>query len=165
MGLFWLIIFVILLCFAFVIFFGAPYLPTLKPQITAALDLLDLKPGQTMLEIGSGDGRVLKAAAERGWCGVGYELNPLLVLVSLWNTRKYRSRIRIIWGNAWTEEWPEVEGIYAFILKKFMPKLHTKIVQSIKNPTKVVSFSFQIPDKKLAAESQGVYLYKYMPKR
>lgn len=75
------IIFGVIIIFGFVILFGAPYLPTLKPQIKIALDMLDLQPGQTLIEIGSGDGRVLKAAAERGWNAVGYELNPVLVEV------------------------------------------------------------------------------------
>jgi hypothetical protein len=42
----------VVMFFGFVILFGAPYLPTLKPQTNAALDLLDLKPGQTLLELG-----------------------------------------------------------------------------------------------------------------
>jgi ribosomal protein L11 methylase PrmA len=70
---------VLVILFGFVVAFGAPYLPTLRPQITMALDMLDLKKGQTLLELGSGDGRVMMAAAERGWNVIGYELNPLLV--------------------------------------------------------------------------------------
>jgi hypothetical protein len=65
---------VVLVCFGLVLIVGAPYLPTLTPQVEAALDMLDLKPGQTMLELGCGDGKVLIAAAKRGWHCVGYEL-------------------------------------------------------------------------------------------
>jgi hypothetical protein len=89
----WLLVVIgVVLMFGFVVFFGAPYLPTLKPQIETALDLLDLKPGQTLIEVGSGDGRVLLAAAHRGLHAVGYELNPILVLFSLWHTRKVRKQ-------------------------------------------------------------------------
>ena len=69
---------VTLLSFSFVLLFGAPFLPTLKKQIDEALDLLDLKPGETMLELGCGDGRILLAATQRGLSVVGYELNPIL---------------------------------------------------------------------------------------
>lgn len=159
----WLLLLVAagVLCFGCVVFFGAPYLPTLRPQITTALDLLDLKPGQTMLEVGSGDGRILKAAAERGWQVIGYELNPLLVLISLWVTRKYHKQVRIVWGDAFRKNWPVTDGIYIFGLKKLMPKLHTKIVQSQQKPVKVVSFTFQIPNRKLVAKKDGIFLYEY----
>lgn len=157
-------LFAMLLLFSFVIAFGAPYLPTLRPQIEAALDMLDLAPSEIMLEIGSGDGRVLLAAAQRGWNVVGYELNPILVLVSLWLTRKYRQQVRIVWGNAWTKPWPEAEGIYFFGLQKLMPKLHTKIVQTQSKPTKLVSFSFTVPNMKPVKRRQGVFLYVYNAK-
>ena len=48
------------------ILFGAPFLPTLKPERLRAMDLLDLKPGQVFVDLGSGDGVMLVLAAERG---------------------------------------------------------------------------------------------------
>lgn len=65
------ILLVIGLLLGFVVFFGPPYVPTRKRNMQAALDLLELKPGQTMLELGSGDGRVLIAAAKQGVNVVG----------------------------------------------------------------------------------------------
>lgn len=150
--------------FGFVVLFGAPYVPTLKPQVEAALDVLDLKSGQTLLEIGSGDGRVLLAAAERGWNAVGYELNPILVIISLWRTRKVRAKVQIIWGNALTKKWPPTDGIYIFGVQRIMLKLHTKIVQSIKKPVRVASFGFEIPNQKVHTEKSGIHLYLYHPK-
>src|SRR5690348_1091609 len=96
--LLWLIIVTVFLAFCFVILFGAPFLPTLKQHIPRALDLIDLKPGQTLLELGSGDGRVLLAAAERGLHAIGFEINPLLVIYSRWRTRHQRDNVEIIWG-------------------------------------------------------------------
>src|SRR4051812_6247397 len=120
---------VIVLLFGFVVVFGAPYLPTLKKQTSEALNLLNLKEGQTLLELGCGDGRVLKAAARRGLCGVGYELNPLLVVIAWLNTIKYRKQVKIIWGNYWNRSWPEAQGIFVFLLAKYMEKLDKKITQ------------------------------------
>ena len=105
----------ITLCFCFVVLFGAPFLPTLQPQIRVALDMLNLKSGDTLLELGCGDGRVLVAAARRGINAVGYELNPLLALIAWWATRRYRSRVRVICGNYWTATWPKAEVVFAFI--------------------------------------------------
>ena len=148
-------------CFGVVLLAGAPFLPTLKPQIGAALDLLNLKAGQTMLELGCGDGRVLAAAAERGWQVVGYELNPLLALVSWLRTRRYGRQVRVIWGDYWGATWPQAEGIFAFLLPRYMSKLDKKVMQYPYKTTEVASFAFKIPGKKPAAIRQGVYLYRY----
>lgn len=147
--------------FGFVLLRGAPYLPTLTKQVTTALDMVDLKPGQTLLELGCGDGKVLIAAAERGWNVVGYELNPLLAFVAWFRTRKYRKHVRVVCGDFWNQKWPPAEGIFVFLLDSFMPKLDTKITQYKHKPVKLVSFAFQIPDRKPAAEKDGLFLYTY----
>lgn len=148
-------------CFSFVVLFGAPYLPTLSKQMQTSLDLLDLQPWQTMLELGCGDGRVLIAAAERGWRVVGYEINPILALLSWLRTRKYGKRVRIVWGNFWTQSWPVTDGIFGFILPRYMTKLDKKVIQESRQPVKVVSFAFAIAGKKPVTEKDGVFLYIY----
>ena len=179
----WLFIAVIVLvlAFGFVVFFGAPYLPTLSPQMRSALDLIDLKPGDHLLELGSGDGRVLVAAAKRGLIVTGYELNPFLVLIAWLRTAKYRGQVTVKWGNFWRIKLPDSQGIFVFLLPKYMAKLDKKIVQDMKlwpnsvniskksvNPAshkgsrvKLVSFAFAIPNKAKSAEKDGVYLYQY----
>lgn len=152
----------LILLFGFVVFFGAPYLPTMKKQRLAALELLDLDPGQTLLELGSGDGSVLRAAASKGIKVVGYELNPLLVIVSYFRTIKYRKYVQIKWGNYWNEIWPRADGVYAFILDRYMEKLDKKIVQNYpEQKVKLASYAFKIPNKEPIAQKRGVFLYEY----
>lgn len=157
---------VILLLLAGVIFFfglsllfGAPYLPTLSKQTAMALDLLDLKPGQMLLELGSGDGRLQLEAAKRGINSLGYELNPILVFVSHWRLRKYRSLAKVKMANFWRSDWPPTDGIYVFLLDRYMLKLHNKVVQSARKPVKLVSFGFRIPNLKPKRQSNGLFLY------
>ncbi len=156
----WVLAFVgiVILAFGLVVFVGAPYLPTLKPQTQAALELLDLKPGQTLLELGSGDGAVMVAAAKAGLNVVGVELNPILCAVTWLRTRKYRKQVKIIWGNFWMVEWPECDGVFTFLLDRYMPKLDARM-QGIKKP--LVSFAFRVPGRKPSAEKSGVFLYRY----
>lgn len=151
----------IVLCFAFVLLFGAPYLPTMRRQVGVALDLLDLEPGQLLLELGCGDGKVLQAAAQRGIRCVGYELNPLLVVVCWLRLWRYRRLVRVVWGNYWRADWPRADAVFGFILPKFMSKLDAKIISEHRGPLKVVSFAFPIPHKKLVRSDEGVYLYHY----
>lgn len=159
----WLIVVVVvaLICFGGVMLFGAPYLPTLGPQVTAALKLADLRHGQTMLELGCGDGKVLVAAARQGITVVGYELNPILAAIAWLRTRRYRKQVKVIWGDFWQKPWPEAQAIFTFLLPKYMSKLDKKVIQYKHKPVKLVSFAFVIPNKRPTRERVGVYLYEY----
>lgn len=159
-----LLLIIVVLLFGFVVWFGAPYVPTLKPQTRQALDLLNLQKGQTLLELGCGDGRVMRAAAERGLRVVGYELNPLLVLVARVVTWRYRSTTKVIWGNYWRASWPEAEGIFVFLLAKYMKKLDKKIIQqraTQDHSIRLVSFTFSIPGKTEDKRQDGLFQYDY----
>lgn len=153
----------IFLLFSFVIMFGAPYLPTLKPQAQTALELLDLKKGERLLELGSGDGKILRMAAQQGIKSIGIELNPILVLYSRLRNWRYRSLMTIKWGNFWTSPLPQTEAIYVFLHTRFMQKLDKKIIQESTQPVKLVSYAFEIPNKKATRTKNGLFLYYYKP--
>jgi hypothetical protein len=163
--LLWIVLIVVLvvLAFGFVVFFGPPYVPTLSKQKATALDLLDLKPGETLLELGSGDGRVMLAAAEHGLKVIGIELNPFLVLVSLYVTRRYRKQVRVIWGSYWGAPWPRADGIFTFMLPRYMSRLDDRIGKWLppEKTIRLASFAFAIPGKEPIEKRDGVYMYEY----
>ncbi len=155
---------VLVLSFGLPVLFGPPYVPTLRLNINTALDMLDLKPGQTLLDLGSGDGRILLAGAKRGLNVVGIELSLFLVIISWFRTRRYRKQVKIMWGNYFYKNWPPADGIFSFMIQYQMKKLDISIMrwqQWHKRPVRLASFAFQIPDKKVIAERDAVYLYEY----
>lgn len=151
----------VILAYSFVLLFGAPYFPSLRPHIKAALDMLDLKKGQTVYDLGCGDGRFLKAAADRGLNAVGYELNPLIFLYAWLTTRRYRKQVKVRWGNFWKADISEADGIFVFLLAKYMKQFDEKVTKEGKRGVRVASHAFKIPGKKQAAKDFGVFLYKY----
>lgn len=152
---------IVFVLFSFVIIFGAPFLPTLKKQVKSAIKFIDLKPGQTLIDFGSGDGRIMIAAAEAGLNVIGYELNPILVVYAWLRTRKYKKQVKLVWGNYWKKPWPKADGIFVFLLDPYMDRLNTKIIQNYDTPIKLVSFAFKLPNRVENAEKNGLYLYKY----
>ena len=157
-----LIFFVIVLAFGFVIMFGAPYLPTMKKQQEQAFKLLNLKPGQKILELGSGDGRVLLAAARQGLLADGYELNPLLYLLSKAVCFKHRKQINVYYGNFWHKKWPKADGIFVFLHPRFMKKLDSAVKEQYASQSvKLVSYAFKIPGQKPAKTKEALFLYQY----
>lgn len=162
MNIIFIVIVALVLIFGVVVLFGAPYLPTLKATLENASKLSGLKPGQSILELGSGDGRVLLHFAKQGVQATGYELNPILYIFSLLATWRYRKLITIHWGNYWQAKWPKTDAIYVFLLQKYMKKLDKKIIRSYAGKNvKLVSLAFTIPGKKPTKQIKGLYLYQY----
>jgi SAM-dependent methyltransferase len=157
----WFIAIILILAYGFVLLFGAPYFPSLKPHVSAALDLLDLKKGQVVYDLGCGDGRFLRSAAKAGYKAVGYELNPIMFMVSWISTRRYGRRVKVRMRNFWHTDISKADAVYVFLLDKYMPKLDQKLANEGKKGLKLASHTFKIPGKKPAAEKYGIYLYRY----
>jgi len=88
-------------------FLGAPYLPSSTAAFRAVLERLpqfhsiDSVKGMKMVDIGSGDGRLVREAATIGFgSSMGIEMNPWLALISKWRLRKTPGA-QIVWANAW----------------------------------------------------------------
>lgn len=156
---FWLAIFIGTL-FLGTVLFGAPFVPTKASHVKQALNLLDLKSGQSLVELGAGDGRLLKAAARRGWQAIGYEINPLLWLLARIRTWPERHLVSVRLGNYKLQKWPEeVHGIYLFGSHR-ETKFIARRLADIKRPVTVVSYGFALP-KSFTGKSKGAfYVYR-----
>ncbi len=157
-----LILFFVVMPFAVVLLYGAPYLPTKKQYANYALDMLELKEGDVFVDLGSGDGTVLVEAARRGYKCYGYELNPVVWLASKIRTYPHRQNITIYCGNYWRSPLPKnTKGVFVFLLDKYMPKLDAKLNLELKPGTKLVSYTFQIPGKAPELAKNALFLYLY----
>jgi precorrin-6B methylase 2 len=158
----WIILLLVILAFQFVVLFlGAPYVPTLPKQREAALDLLKLKPGQTLIDLGCGDGAMLIAAAKRGINSVGYEINPLLALIAWARTRRYGNKVKIVRGNFWQKKWPQADAVFVFLTERYMDRLNQNMKNRFKGRVMLVTFGFSISGNKVAATKGACFLYRY----
>lgn len=159
----WLILALVLviLPFGLVVIFGAPYVPTKRRQIETALKLLDLKSGETLIELGVGDGRVALAAAQSGIKVIGYEINPWLVVLCRLRCLRYRRRVKIYWRDFWRVKLPPAEGLFVFGVSRIMARLEAKLSRELRSGTKVVSFAFDFPHREPGEQHVGLKLYKF----
>jgi len=97
----WLIIFFIGLAlgatFAYAGFRGAPWVPMRAGDVERVVRLAAIKPGQTVYDLGCGDGRLLFAAATHGAVAHGFEISllPLVIAKVRWLFAKHRARVTI----------------------------------------------------------------------
>lgn len=118
------IIALIVVLFGSIVIIGAPYVPTHQKELSTAFDTLyRLGKKDGVVDIGSGDGRVLRAASARGARAVGYELNPVLWLVSRMLSAR-DDRVRVELRDAWTARFPDdTTVVYAFAVQRDGKKL------------------------------------------
>jgi len=157
----WLILGLIFMVFGLIPLKGAPWLPSLKRHRQAAFEVLNLKAGQTIIDLGCGDGRFLKAAAQRGYHAIGYELNPFMYAIAWLITRRYFRLVELHFGDMWKADISQADAIYVFLFDRYMKQLDDKLKAEGKPGLLLASHTFKIPDKKPAAEQYGIYLYKY----
>ncbi len=163
MWMLWLVA-ALVLAFGFVVFWGAPYVPSKKNDLAQALDkLYPLGKHDLLVDIGSGDGVVLRAAAARGARAVGYELNPVLVAISRWLSRG-DARIQVHVANFWHAQLPsETTVVYVFAVSRDIAKLAVKLGEEavrLGKPLMVISYGCQLPGYMAVKKLGAHYLYK-----
>lgn len=165
MTLLFAILTVIIVCFGFIVFRGAPYVPTRRKQIQQAFDeLYGVNENDVVVDLGSGDGALLRAAAKRGASAIGYELNPILVFISKMLSRSYKN-IEIRWADFWTQKLPkDTTVVYIFInskdTKRMKQFLESHVVHTQKD-LQVISYAFTLPKMKPQKTTGPMHLYKF----
>jgi Methyltransferase domain len=161
-GLVWAILTGVILLFAGTYVFGAPYVPTLRADRELALKLLDLAKGQTLCEMGAGDGSLCLLAAKQGLNVVGYEINPILALLARIKTWKYRKTCKIICGDMFGTNLSEFDGVYVFLAGHIAKKFEAKFKKEARPGTRLVSqgFEFGLREVKTGAgRASSLHLY------
>lgn len=153
----------IVLLFGLVVLRGAPYVPTKRKLLDKAFDTLyPLKDTDVLVDIGSGDGVVLRAAAARGARAIGYELNPILVVIARLLSRSPLISVRL--ADFWRVELPkDTTVIYTFGESRDIRKMYRKAERTAAaNGTTIafISFGFEVPGEKAVAYDGSFYLYR-----
>lgn len=157
----------LVLIFGFVVFRGAPYVPSHRRQVEHAFDdLYPVSEKDVVIDVGSGDGIILRLASKRGARAIGYELNPILVLLSQFLSRhdpKVSVRLSDFWLTALP---PETTIVYGFVVTRDIEKIARKLQQEanrLKHPLYFVSYGAMIKDHPKLKELGAHHLYRFDP--
>ncbi len=143
---------------------GAVYFPTSKQNIDIIKKMADPKLGDKVVDLGSGDGRIVIALAELGAEVTGYEINPILVFQSNLAIRKagLRRQAHVYWKSFWRMDLAKFNTVVVYGFPPIMKRLEDKLERELKNKkeqTKVISNQYPFPGWTPTSTEKNVYLY------
>lgn len=150
--------------------YGLPWVPTREKRIRQALELARLKPGETLYDLGAGDGRVLvMAAKEFGADAVGIEIGPAQCLLG-WLRILFsgcRTKVRLRCGNFYKADISSADVIFVYATSSQTSSLLPLLERSLHPGARLVSiaadFSGWVP--KMVDRENLIFLYEMPPER
>jgi precorrin-6B methylase 2 len=123
------------------------WVPTPEELIAAMLDMAKVTPNDHVIDLGSGDGRIVIAAAKRGARALGVEYNPDMVELSRNNARKegVADKATFVNGDIFETDFSQATVVTMYLLPDLNMKLRPKILE-MKPGTRVVSHAFSMED-------------------
>jgi SAM-dependent methyltransferase len=125
----------------------APYYPTPETIVDRMLELGELKSGEKMFDLGSGDGRIVIMAAQKYHAdATGVELDPDLVQSSTAKIRQMglQKSAHIIHGDILKQNYSSANVITVYLLADSNIKLRPILDATVKKGTRIVAHDFEI---------------------
>lgn len=159
------LLFLLFLIFGALSFFtGAPYLPTPYGVVREMMKIGGVGKNDVVIDLGSGDGRLIIAAAKLGARGAGWEINPVLVLFSLVASLFYGvlGRIWIRWGDYRRADFRSATVIVMYSISgKHIETIARKCRKELRPGSRIISYQFALPDFPCIKKTKtGIYVYR-----
>ena len=155
--------------------FLAPFVATPTPVVRQMLILAELKPGDILFDLGSGDGRtVIMAAQDFGATSVGVELRDDLAKRALDNIHKLdlNEKTQIMQKDIFTVDLSSANVVFLYLTTSANERIKPKLEAELKPGTRVVSHDYEIlgwkakkvenfcENPKLGYPSHTLYVYE-----
>jgi ribosomal protein L11 methylase PrmA len=148
-----------------------PYVPTPERVVDAMLRLAHVKRGDVLYDLGSGDGRIVIAAAKRyGVRGTGVDIDPARVREADANARKagVASRVRFVNADLFDVDVSEATVVTLYLLPRINLQLKPKLLAELRPGTRIVSHGFDMgdwkPDRVVEVGTSTIYVWTVPPK-
>lgn len=148
--------------------YGLPPVPTKPERIQHALKMANLKPDETLYDLGAGDGRVLiMAARDFGAQAVGIEIGPVQCALA-WlraTASGFGDRIRIRWGNFYKTDLEDADVVFVYATSREVMKLESLLESRMKKGSRLVSISadFSNWEPSIVDEHELIFIYEMPP--
>lgn len=152
----------------------APYVPSPEPVVIRMLEAAELKPGETLYDLGCGDGRILILAAQRFRANaVGIELSEKLVRQAIAQAEQLglQQRIKVIQGDLREADLRGADVVTIYLSRLTNEQLKPKLKAQLKPGSRVVSHDYPIMGWKpirvekveVLQRPHAIYVYRMPP--
>jgi len=148
-----------------------PYVPTPERVVNAMLKLAQVRRGDVLYDLGSGDGRIVIAAAKRyGVRGTGVDIDPQRVREANTNARKagVAKQVRFLNQDLFAIDFSEATVVTLYLLPRINLQLRPKLLAELKPGTRIVSHGFDMgdwkPDRVVEVGTSTLYLWTIPPR-
>lgn len=142
------------------------FVPTPQELVEDMLRLADVKRGDVLYDLGSGDGRIpITAAKKYGVRGVGIDIDPERISEAVAAARKagVSRLVEFRLGDIFTADFREATVVTLYLLPELNQKLRPRLLSELKPGTRIVSHQFDMgdwrPEKKLEVNGRVVYFW------
>ena len=126
-----------------------PFVPTPDRVVAKMLEVAKVGPKDVVYDLGSGDGRIVIAAAKKhGARGVGIDIDPQRVKEARANAEKagVSKRVEFREGDLFTADISEANVVTLYLLSGVNLRLRPKLLAELKPGTRIVSHGFDMGD-------------------
>jgi SAM-dependent methyltransferase len=143
-----------------------PYVPTPQVVVDAMLELGEVKEGDLLYDLGSGDGRIVVTAAKNlGVRGVGIDINPERIQEAEANARaagvQHLTEFRE--EDLFKADFSEATVVTMYLLPSVNNRLKPRLLSELKPGTRIVSHAFDIegwePQRVVEVDGRTLYLW------
>jgi len=124
-----------------------PYIASSEDVVTRMLEMAEVGPGDIVYDLGSGDGRIVIAAAQRyGAEGVGIEIDPYRVYQARENAERagVSNRVTFREQDLFEADFSDATVVTLYLLPKVNRKLRPLLFDQLEPGTRVVSHNFDM---------------------
>ena len=127
----------------------APYVPTPTAIVDRMLTLAKVGPGDYVIDLGSGDGRLVITSVEKYKAkgGMGIDIDPKLVKLSNDNAAKagVADRVKFVEGDLFKANVGDATVVTLYLLPSMLADVEAKLAKELKPGTRVISHDYPLP--------------------
>lgn len=153
------------------VYVDVPYVPTPETVVSAMLRLAQVKKGDVLYDLGSGDGRIVIAAARRyGIRAVGIDIDPRRINEANAKAREagVANRVRFIRQDLFDADFSEATVVTLYLLPRLNLRLRPKLLAELRPGTRIVSHGFDMgdwrPEQVVEVGNNTIYLWVVPPR-
>ncbi len=123
-----------------------PYVTTPPEVVDRMMEIADVGPGDYVIDIGSGDGRILIEAARRGAVGHGLEIDPELARKAEKNAQQHSvaEKIMFLKKNVFHADFSQATVITSYMTTTLHTRLRPSLLKDLRPGARVVSHDFHM---------------------